>query len=82
MVTEADLENWKQEDFTKYVKHVVRCFGVDRLMFGSDWPVCKLAHANLSGVHRLLGDLLEDMSDEEKHKVFYGNAVMFYNLKD
>ena len=81
MVTEADLENWRQEDFTKYVMHVVKCFGVDRLMFGSDWPVCKLAHANLPGVHRLLADLLENMSGEDKHKIFYSNAVTFYNLK-
>ena len=81
MVTEADLENWKENDFTKYVSHVVKCFGVDRLMFGSDWPVCKLAHANLPCVHRLLVNLLNDMSDEEKHKIFYSNAVKFYNLQ-
>ena len=81
MVTEADLENWRQEDFTKYVMHVVKCFGVDRLMFGSDWPVCKLAHANLPDVHRLLADLLENISGEDKHKIFYSNAVTFYNLK-
>jgi L-fuconolactonase len=43
MVTEADWENWKKEDFTPYLDHVISCFGVQRLMIGSDWPVCTVA---------------------------------------
>jgi L-fuconolactonase len=43
MITEADWANWKAEDLKPYVQHVLRLFGPDRLMFGSDWPVCLLA---------------------------------------
>ena len=80
MVTEADLENWKPSDFKAHVDHVIKQFGIDRVMFGSDWPVCKLANANLPDVYKLLNDLLKDLSDADKRKVFVENARKFYNL--
>ena len=80
MVTEADLENWKPSDFKANVDHVIKQFGIDRVMFGSDWPVCKLANANLPDVYKLLNDLLKDLSDADKRKVFVENARKFYNL--
>ncbi|MCU1257251.1 MAG: hypothetical protein JWO80_136 [Bryobacterales bacterium] len=43
MITEADPKGWKSEDLRPYVQHVLGSFGPERLMFGSDWPVCKLA---------------------------------------
>src|SRR5580698_10561740 len=43
MITEADFKTWTPDDLRPYVEHVVDCFGVDRVMFGSDWPVCLLA---------------------------------------
>jgi L-fuconolactonase len=43
MITEADPEGWKAEHLRPYVAHVLRIFGPDSLMFGSDWPVCTLA---------------------------------------
>ncbi len=43
MITEADWQNWKPQELRPYVEHVVHLFGCDRLMFGSDWPVCTLA---------------------------------------
>ena len=43
MVTEADHDNWSVDDLRPYVEHVREQFGMDRLMFGSDWPVCLLA---------------------------------------
>jgi L-fuconolactonase len=43
MITEAKHDSWKAEDLKPYVDHVVNLFGPDRLMFGSDWPVCLLA---------------------------------------
>jgi L-fuconolactonase len=43
MITEADPKSWKAEHLRPYVSHVMRVFGPDRLMFGSDWPVCTLA---------------------------------------
>lgn len=43
MVTEANWHNWKPEDFHPYLETVYNCFGEDRLMIGTDWPVCLLA---------------------------------------
>ncbi len=43
MVTEASLASWKYDDFVPYMKVVCEAFGTDRLMLGSDWPVCRLA---------------------------------------
>ena len=80
MVTEGDLNNWKAADFTAHVNHVIKQFGVERVMFGSDWPVCKLANANLPTVLNLLQDILKDFSVEDKRKVFFSNACKFYNL--
>jgi L-fuconolactonase len=42
MVTEADWQGWKQEDFRPYLDLVAEAFGTNRLMYGSDWPVCLL----------------------------------------
>ena len=81
MVTEADLENWKPADFKQHVDHVIKHFGIDRVMFGSDWPVCKLANADLPDVYKLLSELLKDCDEEKRRLVFSGNAVRFYNLQ-
>jgi len=81
MVTEADLNNWKPSDFKAHVDHVIQSFGVDRVMFGSDWPVCKLAGADLGAVFELLDGLIDQLPSEEKRKVFGENAINFYNLK-
>src|SRR4029077_16990361 len=43
MITEADHKTWKAEDLRPYIEHAVECFGFERVMFGSDWPVCLLA---------------------------------------
>lgn len=43
MITEADPKSWRADHLRPYVNHVLRIFGADRLMFGSDWPVCMLA---------------------------------------
>ncbi|WP_204497651.1 amidohydrolase family protein [Aquibacillus albus] len=82
MVTEADHKNWKKEDFIAYVNHIVHVFGIQRVMFGSDWPVCLLA-ASYEDVYKLLTDTLpETISKEEKECVFGRNALEFYKIKD
>ena len=63
------------------LQHVLDVFGTNRCMFGSDWPVCRVANAEFKDVLKLAEDLLENLSDEDKTKVFYKNAVQFYNLK-
>lgn len=80
MVTEADWQNWKEEDFTPYLDVVVEAFGPERVMFGSDWPVCKLA-ADYEQVLGLLDSYFRDFSVTEREKIFGGNAIQFYGLK-
>jgi L-fuconolactonase len=79
MVTEADTEKWKPDDLTPYVANVVEMFGYDRLMFGSDWPVCTLA-GTYEQVFRAAEYVLGPMSDNNRAAVFGGNAERFYGL--
>lgn len=82
MVTEADHHAWKQEHFTAYVRHIVEIFGTDRVMYGSDWPVCLLA-ASYTQVHGLLGEVLPDsLTEAELEAIYGGNAAAFYKLND
>jgi L-fuconolactonase len=80
MVTEADLRKWKASDLTPYVAHVVKVFGWERVMFGSDWPVCLLA-ASYQQVWQAIHDALGEISDEHRNKIFGANAIRFYRLK-
>jgi len=78
MVTETDNFKWKVDDFKVFLDIVTKAFTVDRLMFGSDWPVCLVA-ATYQEVLSLITDFYDD-SDLEK--VMGENAVRFYNLND
>ncbi len=81
MVTEADHENWKPSDLRPYVEHVLSVFGPDRVMFGSDWPVCT-AVADYETVYQTLQDLLpKDLSHEKWDLIFGGNAARFYGIE-
>ncbi len=79
MVTEADWQNWKPQDLQPYLDVVFENFGADRLMFGSDWPVCQVA-ATYDEVVKTLEDYMVKFSIEEQNKVWYENAKSFYNL--
>ncbi|WP_179107303.1 amidohydrolase family protein [Sediminibacillus massiliensis] len=80
MVTEANHHNWKKEEFIPYVHHIMHCFGMDRVMYGSDWPVCLLS-GSYEEVYNLLHQTLpEDISKEEKARLYGGNALEFYKL--
>jgi len=80
MVTEADWHNWKPEDFKPYLHGVFEAFGAERLMFGSDWPVCLVA-ASYRQVKQLIEDYVKGYSEADKDKIFGGNAEKFYRLK-
>jgi L-fuconolactonase len=80
MVTEADWDGWSPSDLEPYVRRVVDWFGEDRLMFGSDWPVCTLA-ATYEEVLDTLDRCLGDLSSPARAKVFGGNAGEFYGLR-
>lgn len=79
MVTEADWKNWKKEDLHPYLDIVAHTFGVDRLAFGSDWPVCLVA-ASYAEVVNIVEDYFSSFSTLEKEKVFGKNAIDFYKL--
>lgn len=79
MVTEADWQNWSKKDFFPYLDVVFGQFGPDRLLFGSDWPVCLVA-ANYTQVKTLIDDYVEPWGDEVRAKVFGANAMSFYGL--
>jgi L-fuconolactonase len=79
MVTEADWATWSPRDLRPFVSQVVQWFGVQRLMFGSDWPVCLLAgsyHAVLAG----LIDALPAMPSAELDQILGTNALRIYKL--
>lgn len=80
MVTEADHHDWKREQFTEYIQCCIDLFGKDRIMFGSDWPVCLLA-ADYDEVIQLLEQSLDaSITEEDRAKLFGGNAASFYQL--
>ncbi len=80
LVTEADSKHWKADDFKPYLDVVFDAFGVERLMFGSDWPVCLLA-ATYGQVKQLIENYVKGYSEADKEKIFGGNAARFYGLK-
>ena len=80
LVTEADWSRWRPEDIHPYLDVVFEAFGPDRLMFGSDWPVCLLA-ASYRQVAELIDDYVACLSAAARDKLFGGNALRFYGLK-
>lgn len=79
MVTEADWRRWRPSDFEPYLDVVFECFGSDRLMFGSDWPVCLLA-GSYCQVKNIIADYTQALPQYEKDKIFGLNATRFYGL--
>jgi predicted TIM-barrel fold metal-dependent hydrolase len=80
ILANADLEKWTPEDLRPYVEHVIECFGWDRVMFGSDWPVCTLA-ASLRKWVETLTLLTRDAGEENQQKLFYKTAARVYRLE-
>jgi L-fuconolactonase len=81
MAEEADLHKWKASDLTPYVAHAVHVFGWERVMFGSNWPVCLLAGASYQQIWQAIHEALGEISEEQRSKVFGANAIRFYRLK-
>ena len=79
MVTEADWKYWKPEHFRVYIDTVVEAFGVNRILYGSDWPVCLVA-ASYQQVFDIVKDYFSSFSAEDQAAFFGGNAIKFYNL--
>jgi L-fuconolactonase len=86
LVTEADWHQWRAQDFKPYLDVVFDAFGPDRLMFGSDWPVCLIA-GTYSQVKQLIEEYLSQRFTAEKEKqkieqaIFGETAARFYGVK-
>ncbi|HLW92759.1 MAG TPA: amidohydrolase family protein [Roseiarcus sp.] len=79
VTTEADHASWTREQLRPYIDHVIECFGVDRIMYGGDWPVSELAGTYGQWVDTL--DLATaSMTPIEKRKLFRDNAIKAYRL--
>lgn len=79
LITEAHHRQWELDDIRPYVDHLIGCFGPERLIWGSDWPVVELAGGY--GAWRATTDtLLAGLTPAERAGVMGGNAVHFYGL--
>jgi L-fuconolactonase len=79
VTTEADHANWTREQLRPYIDHVINCFGIDRLMYGGDWPVAELAGTYTSWIE-VLDWATEGCTREEKLKLFRDNGIRAYRL--
>jgi L-fuconolactonase len=80
LVTEADWSRWTPADLRPYLDVVLEAFGPERLMVGSDWPVCLLA-ADYPTVITLVRDLVAPLSDAEQAAILGGTAARFYGME-
>lgn len=79
MVTEANWQDWKNEDFFPYLDVVFESFGIERLMFGSDWPVCNVAGGYTAAVN-MLRTYLSQFPEDQQALFWGGNAANFYGI--
>lgn len=79
LVTEAAWDRWQPHELTPVLDWALDCFGAERLMFGSDWPVCLLA-ANYTRVHEVVSTWAERLSESERRAIFGDTAVRIYRL--
>jgi L-fuconolactonase len=80
LVTEADWNRWKPGDMRPYLDVAFERFGPNRLLIGSDWPVCTLA-GSYARVMGLVKDYLSGHSEQEREAILGGNAKRFWRLK-
>jgi L-fuconolactonase len=80
MMTEADPLNWSQEQLRPYADHVMEQFGADRVMFGSDWPVCLLAASYEAVMTTTRALVTSSLGSAAEPAVFGDNAARFYRL--
>lgn len=79
MITEADYKTWTQAQLHPYLDLVFNAFGTNRILFGSDWPVCLVA-GNYQQVKNIVINYIANFSADEKANIMGLNAIKFYNL--
>ena len=80
LVTEADWTRWTPADIRPYLDVAFDCFGAERLMIGSDWPVCTVA-GDYQRTMAVVTDYVARRPDHERDGVLGGNAIRFWNLR-
>ncbi|MEL1240736.1 amidohydrolase family protein [Flavobacterium flavipallidum] len=79
MTTEADYNNWTPEQIEPYIQLVLEAFGANRILFGSDWPVCLVA-GNYTKTKELITNFIAKLNSKEQAAIMGNNAIEFYNL--
>jgi L-fuconolactonase len=79
MITEADFNTWQPSQIKPYMELVLQAFGAEKIMYGSDWPVCLVA-GNYSKVKLLTTEFIAKLSKNEQDAIMGQNAMNFYNL--
>jgi len=79
LITEASSD-WSISDLRPYAEKVISLFGAERVMWGSDWPVCCLAGSHTSWL-QTAQNLTADLSDKDRSAIFYQTASAFYRLE-
>ena len=79
VITEADHDNWTREQVRPYLDHAIEAFGIDRVMFGSDWSVSELTHRYEEWVD-IVEWTMSGSSESDMRKLFRDNAISFYRL--
>jgi len=79
MVTEADFNSWTPPQLQPYFDVVLEAFGADRLLFGSDWPVCLVATSYKNWME-LVQKNISELSKIEQAKIMGENAIRLYRL--
>ncbi len=79
LTTEADHQAWRRDELRPYIDHVVESFGVDRILYGGDWPVSELAGPYVSWLETL-DWATSSFTTEDKRKLFRDNAIKAYRL--
>jgi len=80
LITEADWQHWRAVELLPYFYLALELFGPDRLMFGSDWPVCQLA-GSYGQVHHLFETAISSLSTAEQDALRGGTALRLYGLQ-
>lgn len=79
IVAYADADSWTAETLRPYVEHIIDCFGWERVVWGSDWPVCTLGGGLLAWIAATNAILL-GCSDDERDRIFWRNADRTWKL--
>ena len=79
MVTEADFHNWQAAQLHPYLDTVLEAFGADRIMFGSDWPVCLVA-CDYKQWYDLISEYIQQLSSTEQANIMGNTAIQTYKI--